>query len=253
MKYILLLFVALLTWLTNAAPGYTKSYVSKTYVNTRSTKLSCDISMDSTSNKLIITMVGPSTVWYGFGFGNTVMSDTYSIIVDGEGNVEERYLIGTTAGNSLDDTFTVESSVVSGSTRTTVISRELNADLPSTYHYKFSVDDSKLETIYGWGTTSYLDNHGVDQRGDATLSMTRSSGKTQRKKLSSLLSINFNKMIGVLATCVIIMIVVFYAICKSSNKHNDDYFALQSSNGKNDVVKTYKPNVANENDRLVIV
>lgn len=209
--------------------------------------------MDSTTNKLTITMVGPSTVWYGFGFGSTEMSDTYSIIVDGEGKVEERYLVGVTEGNSLDDTFAVESSETIGSTRTVVISRDLDSDLPTKYHYEFSVNDKKLETIYGWGTTSYLDNHGVDQRGDATLSMTRSSGQTERKKLSSFLGLHFNKTIAILAPCVIIMAFVFYAICKSSKKKDDGYFALQSFRRKNDISQTYKPNVADENDRLVVV
>lgn len=219
--------------------------------------------MDSTTNKLTIKMAGPSTVWYGFGFGNSEMSETYSIIVDGEGNVEERYLIGTTAGNELDTTFNVESVTVSGSTRQVVLSRDLDDDLPTKYHYKFSIDDSKLKTIYGWGTTSYLDNHGVDQRGDAVLMMTRTktSGKTKEfhpkefhpKTSSSKSTIFSPKTIGVLIACAIIMSIVFYAVCKSNNKNRDGYFALQNFSQKNDAMKTYKPNIANENDRLVVV
>ena len=39
-----------------------------------------------------LSLEGPDGVWYGVGFGQSIMKNTYAIVVDGAGNVEERLL-----------------------------------------------------------------------------------------------------------------------------------------------------------------
>jgi len=232
---------------------YDISMVSKVYVDTDSLTLSCDILMDSAANKLTITMVGPSTVWYSVGFGNSVMSKTYSIIVDGEGNVEERYLIGTTSGISLADTFTVESNSVTDSLRTVVLSRDLNYKTPTSYHHSFSLDESTIATIYGYGTTSYLENHGEDQRGSDTVSMTR----TATSKNSNIKGINLQNrttMITITVSFAVVMGIILYAMYNYWKQDTKGYIVLTSNNlDSKHKFETYSSFSVDENDRLVVV
>jgi len=239
------------------ASEYETSSVSTTYVDQQLTVLSCDISMDSTSNKLTITLVGPSTVWYSVGFGNSYMSKTYSIIVDGDGNVEERYLIGTTSGKSLDDSFTVDSNIVSGSSRTVVLSRDLDCDLASKYHHEFSLDESKIETIYGYGTTSYLENHGENQRGSTTLLMTRKKSSSEKKKgFGNIMAIdlqNRTSLIAILASCVVIAIIIFYVTYKYKKQNQNGYLPLSyNPSSKNRINEEYEE-IMDEKHHLVVV
>jgi len=259
--------------LLSCASEFATSKVSKSYGKSKSTSLSCDILMDSDSNALTITLVGPSTVWYGVGFGNDAMSKTYAIIADGQGNVEERYLIGTSAGNKLDNTFTIISNKVSGSLRTITLSRDLNYKLPTTYHYKFSLDDSHLKTIYGSGTTSYLSYHGDDKRGSATLTMARSTNEQQtesviknpttKKSFMHSVSIQLKKhMISLLGSIVFFIIVIgiiLYFVFKNKNQTKINYTRLPSKTTRQNVGNNTKCNKANgeneensENEYLVI-
>ena len=46
-------------------------------------------------------MTGPDSVWYGVGFGASAMNNTYAIIVDGNGNVNEQKLGNHNPGVAL--------------------------------------------------------------------------------------------------------------------------------------------------------
>jgi len=255
MKLFLCYFIACFLVLSQA--DYDTSTVSKTYVDTDSATLSCDILMDSASNKLTITMVGPSTVWYSVGFGNSLMSKTYSIIVDGSGNVEERYLVGTTSGISLADTFTVESNSVTASVRTVTISRDLNYKTPTSYHHSFSLSEATIDTIWGYGTTSYLENHGVDQRGDEKITMTRTQTSSKKNAGSHIILINLNNtttMITIAASCVVVMGVIFYVMYNYYKKSKNGYTLLNSHNLESKTkFNEYGTNIHDENDHLVVV
>jgi len=250
-------FFTLFFLILSQSSDYDTSTVSKVYVDSGSVKLSCDVLMDSASNKLTVTMVGPSAVWYSVGFGNSVMSKTYSIIVDGEGNVEERYLIGTTSGISLADTFTVESNSVTDSVRTVVLSRDLNYNTPTHYHHSFSLDESTIETIYGYGTTSYLENHGEDQRGNEKLSMTRTKTSSKKNGNSHIIPINLQNrttMIILAVSCVIAIGVILYVV-HNYYKHRENGYTLLNSTKLDSTTASheYGAIIPDENDRLVVV
>jgi len=256
-------FLAVLSLLLKASE-YTRSSFSNTYVKSQSITVSCDISMDSSSNKITMTLVGPSNVWYGVGFGNTEMSGTYSIIVYSTGYVEERYLIGTTPGNLLDSTFTLTSMYTAGSTRTVVLVRDLDYHLPSSYHYEFSVHDSTLETIYGYGTTAGLEYHGTDKRGSATLSVVQSysnyknpitNGMSTNKQHGRMLSIT------ILVSCFVIISIILFVAYRHKNQNNgyvsidnsdhNDFISIDDST-QSKIMDTFG-NTYDENDRLVVV
>ena len=131
--------------------------------------------MSVDDNLVTLTLVGPNSVWFGVGFGNKYMDGTYCVVVDGYGDVSERYLIGTTEGDELDFTWTVSSNVESSHYRTVVLTREYDYELSSDYYHQFATTYSKLETIWAYGTAADLDNHGNTRRGDQEIKATRST------------------------------------------------------------------------------
>jgi hypothetical protein len=137
-----------------------------------------DVDIDAKQNLVTLTLKGPSSVWYGVGFGSEQMSGAYSVCIDGTGNIEERKLVGVTAGNLLTSTFEVQLNEVEDSTRTVILTRAYNMELPSTDHYEFDVSDSKLKIIWAYGTTSDLQNHGEDKRDSDKISMSRTEAST---------------------------------------------------------------------------
>lgn len=104
------------------------------------------IQVDKDSTDVTITLSFPAGLgWVAVGFGNSVMSGTYAIIVD-EGAaavVQERKLGSSGAGTSLSSTVTLDSLTTSGGLTTAVMSRSLSGATGD--HFDFSA--SSLSAI----------------------------------------------------------------------------------------------------------
>jgi hypothetical protein len=114
-----------------------------------------------------ITLTGPSGVWFGVGFDAENMGDTpYTIVVDGNGNVEERKLADHAAGVILPPSVSILSnSVSSAGLRTVVISRPLRGASPE--YYTFNPSSSGVPYIAAVGTGTDFAYHKA--RGGSTI------------------------------------------------------------------------------------
>eukprot|EP01084_Bolivina_argentea_P120110 212911_1 len=92
------------------------------------------ITIDYTLNKVVMQLHGPSNVWYGFGFGNTVMDGTYSIIMEYDNNdlsngLAREFTLGNhISGNIYNEQntqITILSDMTYGQTRTVTITRPI--------------------------------------------------------------------------------------------------------------------------------
>ena len=72
-----------------------------------------------------MTLTGPDGVYFAVGFGQSAMKNTYVIIVDGDGNVNEQKLGDHDPGNALSGMVSVKSNSVSNGIRTVVLTRDL--------------------------------------------------------------------------------------------------------------------------------
>eukprot|EP01084_Bolivina_argentea_P298740 514856_1 len=105
-----------------------------------------------------MTYSGPSTVWYGIGFNNTVMSYTYAIVIDGYGNIQERYLGMNSAGMLLQPTVTAISNTTTNDVRTVKLSRKMvinDADY-------FTFPEEKIQNfsiIFAYGNQAVVSYH----------------------------------------------------------------------------------------------
>jgi hypothetical protein len=88
-----------------------------------------------------ISLTGPSGAWFGVGFDAENMGDApYTIVVDGNGNVDERKLADHAAGEVLPPSLQVLSNTVSSDgIRTVVISRPLKGASPEYYTFNPAV------------------------------------------------------------------------------------------------------------------
>lgn len=158
---------------------YVSSSLSQTYLKTSKWSLKASVSMSVEDNLVTLTLVGPNNVWFSVGFGNKYMDGTYCVVVDGYGELSERYLIGKTAGDELDFTWTVVSNVESSHYRTVVLTREYDYELKSNYYHKFATSYSKLQTIWAYGKDAELDDHGNTRRGDHEIKASRTAVKSK--------------------------------------------------------------------------
>jgi len=185
--------ILLAAFCTCEATDYTTSKFSSTYVKTSRAKLKMSLSMDKSENTVTLKLIGPSDVWFSVGFGNSEMASTYCVVVDGYGDVSERYLIEKTAGNELDDSWDIESNEVDGSSRTVILTRDYDAELPSSYHHTFSTSSQFMDTIWGYGTDADLGDHGKDKRGTLKLTAKRSKAKVAEVELYGAMTEDYMK------------------------------------------------------------
>jgi hypothetical protein len=105
-----------------------------------------------------ITLIGPSSVWFGVGFDAQNMGDEpYTIVVDGTGSVTERKLGNHQAGTLLNSSVTVISSTVQNNRRTIVLSRPSVGDT-----YTFKNVSKVMNLIFAVGSSSsfsYVRHH----------------------------------------------------------------------------------------------
>lgn len=128
------------------------------------------VTVDGAAKLVTITMSGPAAFWFGVGFNASKMADLpYTIIVDGNGNVQERKLADHDEGAVLTPSLRVLNSSVSGGLRTVVLQRAL-AGLTAD-HYTFSPALADISFINALGSTVELAQHKA--RGAASLALFR--------------------------------------------------------------------------------
>ena len=128
------------------------------------------IQLDTSLSKATITLTGPSENWYGIGFNasNFVMADQpYTIVIDGNGNAEERKLGNHAPGNVLSQSFKVASNTVKDGKRTVVIVRPFSGQTSD--HYTFDPKISSVPLLFASGLGASYTYHGPNLRSGGTI------------------------------------------------------------------------------------
>ena len=98
---------------------------------------------------------GPSSVWFGVGFGAQAMADLpWTIVIDGNGNVTERKLSNHAGGKLLAASIKVLSNTVKGDVRTVVLTRPLKGLNENYYTFDVSSTNGLIPIINAIGSTS---------------------------------------------------------------------------------------------------
>jgi len=116
------------------------------------------LDVDGTTNIVKISISGPSQYWFGVGFNATIMNDLpYAIIVDGNGNVQERKLANHDPGRVIQSSVKVVSNTVLNGVRTVLLQRALAGVTPD--HYSFSPTVATIKFINALGDTVDFTQH----------------------------------------------------------------------------------------------
>lgn len=159
-----------------AVCGGGSKFAGKVMAFNNSITMTIDLDQSQGNGEAIISMSGPSGVWFGVGFNAQAMADLpYAIIVNGSGQVEERKLGNHEAGRQLTSSVNITSNTVSNGQRTVVLTRPmkgLTAD-----HFTFSpAEQSSLPLISAIGSGPNFAEH--KYKGAATLALTTLDGAT---------------------------------------------------------------------------
>jgi hypothetical protein len=116
------------------------------------------LDIDGANDLVTISLSGPSQYWYGVGFDASKMADLpYAIIVDGNGQVQERILANHDPGHELQPSVKILSNTVTNGVRTIVLQRTLVGITPD--HYNFTTSISTIPFINALGDTVDLSQH----------------------------------------------------------------------------------------------
>jgi len=125
------------------------------------------ITVDPTADSVRITMTGPGSVWFAFGFGNSFMANTYCFVASGGGNISEWKLGNHTAGSMLSESLMSSSYSSTGGRATAIVTRSISG-MNSDY-FTFPSEASTFTLIWGYGSFPNLGFH-VD-RGVAIITL----------------------------------------------------------------------------------
>ena len=126
------------------------------------------VGLEHNTATIVLTLTGPSKVWYGVAFNAAAMKDEpYAIIVDGDGKVTERKLADHGPGTELSSSLKVVSSSVEDGVRTVIVSRPVTG--ASKDHFTFPVSPGDLSLISAVGDTVELAYHKSRAGGVVTL------------------------------------------------------------------------------------
>eukprot|EP00494_Astrolonche_serrata_P027613 UN27876 len=115
--------------------------------------INVNISINEHQNLVEMRLTGPADVWFGIGFNAKRMSDSpYTIIVDGQGHVQERKLADHGPGSPLKSSLTITSNVKKNNNRTVIVTRPLSGT--SSSYFNFTAKLTELNFINAIGTTS---------------------------------------------------------------------------------------------------
>jgi hypothetical protein len=127
------------------------------------------VTVNTSTDVVDITCTGPSSQWYGYGFGGASMTNRYTLIVEGSGSITERKLGNHTSGSLLGSSFLASTSSVAGSVRTTTVSR--NRVGASADYFTFPNTAGSFTIIWAKGNGSALSQHASNSRGSALISL----------------------------------------------------------------------------------
>lgn len=131
------------------------------------TTMSLDITLNTNTDSVSMEFNGPSSGYYAVGFGGTGMTNTYTVVVNSNGTVQERKLGNHQGGNVLSASVAYNA-VVAGGVRTAYIERARAG--ASGNHYTFSSNGGAINLIWAKGGTSF-GNHGGSNRGFASINL----------------------------------------------------------------------------------
>lgn len=147
-----------------AVPSYGQIYQGSTQLGT---SMSLDITLNTNTDSVSMEFSGPSSGYYAVGFGGTGMTNTYTVVVNSNGTVQERKLGSYQGGNVLSASVAYNA-VVTGGVRTAYIERARSG--ASGNHYTFSSNGGSINLIWAKGGTSF-GNHGNSNRGFASINL----------------------------------------------------------------------------------
>ena len=147
-----------------AMPSYGQIYQGSTQLGT---SMSLDITLNTNTDSVSMEFSGPSSGYYAVGFGGTGMTNTYTVVVNSNGTVQERKLGNHQGGNVLSASVAYNA-VVAGGVRTAYIERARAG--ASGNHYTFSSNGGAINLIWAKGGTSF-GNHGGSNRGFASINL----------------------------------------------------------------------------------
>ena len=147
-----------------AVPSYGQIYQGSTQMGT---SMSLDITLNTNTDSVSMEFSGPSSGYYAVGFGGTGMTNTYTVVVNSNGTVQERKLGNYQGGNVLSASVAY-SAVVTAGVRTAYIERARSG--ASGNHYTFSSNGGSINLIWAKGGTSF-GNHGNSNRGFASINL----------------------------------------------------------------------------------
>ena len=131
------------------------------------TSMSLDITLNTNTDSVSMEFSGPSSGYYAVGFGGTGMTNTFTVVVNSNGTVQERKLGNHQGGNVLSASVAYNA-VVAGGVRTAYIERARAG--ASGNHYTFSSNGGAINLIWAKGGTSF-GNHGGSNRGFASINL----------------------------------------------------------------------------------
>jgi hypothetical protein len=127
-----------------------------------------EVELNDATQQATISITGPDNKWFGVGFGNDVMQDTYAILAQ-DGFVEERKMESFGAGVALAPSFSLLSDSTSGGLRTLELTRPLAGATPD--HYTFLAAEAAIPIIAAHGRDLLFEYH--EDRAPSTLSFSR--------------------------------------------------------------------------------
>jgi|APSaa5957512622_1039677.scaffolds.fasta_scaffold00866_1 hypothetical protein len=145
-----------------------QTYSGSTVVNAGS-NMSISITVDPSADTLQITMTGPSSVYYSYGFGSNMMVNTYCFVTTGTGMISERKLGNHNSGSLLASSLINSSFASLGGFTTTSVSRSISG-MNSDY-FTFPAGANTIIVMWAYGFGPNLGSH--DNRGVATINLTQ--------------------------------------------------------------------------------
>jgi len=162
------LLLTLTALVTFSLQSNAQSYQGSVTVNAGQ-NMTMSLYVDPVADTVQIILSGPDNVWFGYGFGGSIMNSTYAIVTDGNGVFTERDLGNHLAGTLLVPSFITSSNSVAGTVSTTTVTRSLSG-LTGSY-YTFTAGAVSIPIIWAYGTGTTLAYHGSGNRGTSTITL----------------------------------------------------------------------------------
>ena len=146
--------------------------VSTGVVNLDGSDFTVNFQVNGTTNKVTMTMVGPSTVWLAVALntsaGNSMGSGGEDVILYDSTGLKDRNLTGGQNAPNVDASqdWTQSSNTVTSGVRTIVATRDLNTN--DSNDYVFTTTNTDLPLLWAKGSSLTLGYHGA--RGSAAAS-----------------------------------------------------------------------------------